>query len=166
MQEIRVGGKYKIKKKIGSGSFGEIYEGQDTQTSEPVAIKLEKVDTRHPQLIYESKLIKLLQGGPGLPAVHWFGTEGNYNVMVIDLLGPSLEDMFNFCSRKLSVKSVLMLADQMICRAEYVHSKNFIHRDKKPDNFLMGLGKRSAWAMGCRIASLVINDRSLAQRCY
>ena len=70
MQEIRIGGKFRIKKKIGSGSFGEIYEGQNLQTNESVAIKLEKSDTRHPQLIYESKLIKLLQGGPGLPAVH------------------------------------------------------------------------------------------------
>ena len=144
MQEIRIGGKFRIKKKIGSGSFGEIYEGQNLQTNESVAIKLEKSDTRHPQLIYESKLIKLLQGGPGLPAVHWFGTESNYNVMVIDLLGSSLEDMFNFCNRRLSIKSSLMLVDQMICRVEYIHSKNFIHRDIKPDNFLMGLGKRSS----------------------
>ncbi|OMJ77295.1 hypothetical protein SteCoe_23164 [Stentor coeruleus] len=143
MQEIRVGGKYRVRKKIGSGSFGEIYEGQDYTTGELVAIKLEKIGTRHPQLIYESKLIKLLQGVPGLPNVHWFGTEGTYNVMVIDLLGSSLEDMFNFCNRIFGIKSVLMLADQMICRIEYIHSKNFIHRDIKPDNFLIGLGKRS-----------------------
>jgi casein kinase 1 len=156
MQEIRVGGKYRIKKKIGSGSFGEIYEGQNTETSESIALKLEKADTRHPQLIYESKLIKLLQGGPGIPCVYWFGNEGNYNVMVMDLLGPSLESMFCFCDRKLSLKTVLMLADQMICRVEYVHSKNFIHRDIKPDNFLMGIGKR-----GCLV---YIIDFGLAKK--
>ncbi|KAL7152383.1 hypothetical protein ABFS83_04G093600 [Erythranthe nasuta] len=141
--EPRVGNKFRLGRKIGSGSFGEIYLGTNIQTNEEVAIKLENVKTKHPQLLYESKLYKLLQGGTGIPNVRWFGVEGDYNVLVIDLLGPSLEDLFNFCSRKLSLKTVLMLADQMINRVEYIHSKSFLHRDIKPDNFLMGLGKRA-----------------------
>ncbi|KAI0496399.1 hypothetical protein KFK09_022715 [Dendrobium nobile] len=141
--ESRVGNKFRLGRKIGSGSFGEIYLGTNVQTNEEVAIKLENVKTKHPQLLYESKLYRILQGGTGIPNVRWFGVEGDYNVLVMDLLGPSLEDLFNFCSRKLSLKTVLMLADQMINRVEFVHSKSFLHRDIKPDNFLMGLGRRA-----------------------
>ncbi|XP_042423178.1 casein kinase 1-like protein 1 [Zingiber officinale] len=141
--EPRVGNKFRLGRKIGSGSFGEIYLGTNIQTNEEVAIKLENVKTKHPQLLYESKLYRILQGGTGILNVRWFGVEGDYNVLVMDLLGPSLEDLFNFCCRKLSLKTVLMLADQMINRVEFVHSKSFLHRDIKPDNFIMGLGRRA-----------------------
>ncbi|KAE8746042.1 hypothetical protein FOCC_FOCC007165 [Frankliniella occidentalis] len=78
----------------------------------------------------------------------WFGQERDYNVLVMDLLGPSLEDLFNFCSRRFTIKTVLMLADQMIGRIEYVHCKSFIHRDIKPDNFLMGIGRHCNKSLG------------------
>ncbi|KAL8048204.1 hypothetical protein ABFS82_07G048800 [Erythranthe guttata] len=138
-----IGGKYKLGRKIGGGSFGELYLGVSIQTGEEVAVKLEPVKTKHPQLYYESKLYMLLQGGNGVPHLKWFGVEGEYNCMVIDLLGPSLEDLFNYCNRKLTLKTVLMLADQLINRVEYMHSRGFLHRDIKPDNFLMGLGKKA-----------------------
>lgn len=138
-----MGEKYRLGRKIGSGSFGEIYKGVNTQTNEEVGVKLENVKTNHPQLLYEAKVYRIVQGGTGIPNIRWSGVEGNYNVMVIDLLGPSLEDLFNSCDRKFSLKTVLMLADQLINRMEYVHSKNFLHRDVKPENFLTGLGRRA-----------------------
>ncbi|CAJ0578451.1 unnamed protein product, partial [Mesorhabditis spiculigera] len=140
-KDFIVATKYKLIRKIGSGSFGDIYVSINVTNGEEVAIKLESNRARHPQLLYESKVYKILQGGVGIPHIRWYGTEREYNVLVMDLLGPSLEDLFNFCSRRFTMKTVLMLADQMIGRIEYVHVKNFIHRDIKPDNFLMGIGR-------------------------
>ncbi|RWR83988.1 casein kinase 1-like protein 10 [Cinnamomum micranthum f. kanehirae] len=141
--EHLVGGKFKLGRKIGSGSFGELYLGVNVHSGEEVAVKLESAKTKHPQLHSESKFYMLLQGGTGIPHLKWFGVEGEYNAMVIDLLGPSLEDLFNYCNRKFTLKTVLMLADQLINRVEYMHSRGFLHRDIKPDNFLMGLGRKA-----------------------
>ncbi|KAL6185122.1 hypothetical protein ACLB2K_041257 [Fragaria x ananassa] len=138
-----IGGKFKLGRKIRSGSFGELYLGINVRAGEEVAVKLESVKTKHLQLHYESKLYMILQGGKCVPHLKWFGVEGEYNVMVIDLLGQSLEEKFNYCNRKFSLKTVLMLADQLIDRVEYVHSRGFLHRDIKPDNFLMGLGHKA-----------------------
>ncbi|XP_023213421.1 casein kinase I-like [Centruroides sculpturatus] len=139
-EKIIVGGKYKFIRKIGSGSFGDVYHGVDITNREGVAIKLSRKAKRY-QLLYESKLYKIIRGGVGIPRIRWHGQEGNYNALVMDILGPSLEDLFTFCLHRFTMKTVLMLADQMIERIEYVHNKNFIHRDIKPDNFLMGIGR-------------------------
>lgn len=74
--------------------------------------------------IYYNFLVVLV----GIPQMKWCGSEGDYNVMVMELLGPSLEDLFNFCSRRFTLKTVLLLADQLISRTDFIHSRNFIHR--------------------------------------
>ncbi|CAH8309138.1 unnamed protein product [Eruca vesicaria subsp. sativa] len=79
----------------------------------------------------------------GIPSLKWFGVQGDYNAMVIDLLGPSLEDLFNYCNMKLTLTLALMLADQLIRRVEYINSRGFLHRNIKLDNFLMGLGRKA-----------------------
>eukprot|EP00930_Biecheleria_cincta_P101082 TRINITY_DN9270_c0_g2_i5.p1 TRINITY_DN9270_c0_g2~~TRINITY_DN9270_c0_g2_i5.p1 ORF type:complete len:321 (+),score=42.78 TRINITY_DN9270_c0_g2_i5:119-1081(+) len=116
--------------------------GTNVSNGDEVAIKLESIRSRHPQLLYESKIYKIMAGAVGVPRLHWYGVSGDYNVMVIDLLGPSLEDMFHFCNRKFSLKTTLILADQMLTRVEYIHAKSVIHRDLKPENFVIGLGTR------------------------
>ncbi|CAO2181506.1 unnamed protein product [Urochloa humidicola] len=138
-----VGGKFKLGRKIGCGSFGEIYLATHIDTYEIVAVKIESSKTKHPQLFYEAKLYNTLQGGSGIANVKWCGVDGEENVLVIDLLGPSLEDLFVYCGKRFTLKTVLMLADQMITRIEFVHSKGYLHRDIKPDNFLMGLGRKA-----------------------
>lgn len=139
-----IAGRYKLLDKLGSGSFGEIFTGMNVHDNEKVAIKLEPMKTRHPQLHYESRVYKALRGGSGIPNAWWFGTEGEYNIMVMDLLSSSLEDLFAKCNRKFSLKTILMLAQQMIRLIEYMHNKNFIHRDIKPDNFVMGRNKKAS----------------------
>lgn len=140
--ERRVGKKYRLGRKIGSGSFGDVYLGTDVTSGEDVAIKLERIRTKHPQLLYESKLYRVLQGEIGVPSLRWFGVETHFNVLVTDLLGPSLEDLFNSCNRTFTPLTVMMIGEQLVTRLEYMHNKHFIHRDIKPDNFLVGRGRR------------------------
>ena len=135
--EIRVGGRYRLGKKIGTGSFGEIFEGTDIFDNSSVAIKLEHNSVKYPQLLFEAKLLKSIPG-TGIPVMHWFGIAGEYNAMVMDLLGQNLEDLYNYCAKNFSLKTILMITIQMIERLKHVHDNHYIHRDIKPENFLIG----------------------------
>lgn len=142
LRDIIVGGKYRLLSPIGSGSFGELYRASGLQCGEEVAVKLESSSVKYPQLPREAKIYNILRGGVGFPHIRYFGTEGIYNVLVLDLLGPTLEDLLNFCARNFSLKTTLMLADQILARVEYLHMNCLLHRDIKPENFLMGLGSQ------------------------
>ncbi|EGR27420.1 hypothetical protein IMG5_196020 [Ichthyophthirius multifiliis] len=139
--ELRVCGRYKLAERIGAGAFGQLFIGKNVQTYQNVAIKIEEIKSRYPQLLYEGKIMQNLQGGIGISTMYWCGQEGDYNFLVMELLGENLEELFELCDRKFSLKSVLMLAEQLISNIEYIHFKAYIHRDIKPENFLIGLNK-------------------------
>lgn len=93
---------------------GDIYLANNVISGQEIAIKLESTDAKKPQLRHEFSVYKSLVGGVGIPSVGWFGTECKYNAMVLQRLGLSLEDIFHNCNRKFSLKTVILLADQLV----------------------------------------------------
>lgn len=133
----------KVGKKLGAGNFGELRVGKNLMTGDPVAIKLELKRCKVPTLPLEYRFYRMLGNTEGIPRIHYFGPCGHYIALVMDLLGPNLEEMFNLCERKLTVKTTTQCALQMITRLEHVHSRKLIYRDIKPENFLLGRPKSS-----------------------
>lgn len=131
-----VGHKYRIEKRLGNGSFGSIFQGINIRTREKVAIKSEPNNGDIKSLKNETRVYQYLNGCFGIPKIRWFGTDINNNYMVIDLLGPSLADVMKQRG-KFSLECVLKLGNQIIDILQGIHEKGMIHRDIKPDNFLL-----------------------------
>ena len=134
---VIIDGKYKILKKIGEGSFGKIFTGINNNTKEEVAIKIEQ-DSNSSVLKNEARMYTALREIDGIPNIRAWGKEGKFNYLVLDHLGKSLEEIKNNSSGKLCLKAVLLMGLQMITRLEAIHGYGIIHRDIKPDNFLIG----------------------------
>ena len=127
--------KYHCIKKLGEGSFGRIYEG--VYNSEHFALKFEDINSNSNLLESEASIMNYLKG-PNIPSVRSFGTSGNYNILIMQLMGKSLEDLINI-RKTFPLKTVCLIGYQMINVLEYIHNKHIVHRDLKPDNFVMGL---------------------------
>ena len=129
--------KYKLTKKIGLGSYGEVYEAKNIKDESLVAIKLENKYQKKTYLKNEYTFLYRLQGF-GIPKFISYGINSKYNILVLELLGESIKHIFEKSNQKFNIKDVCMIGIQIIERLEYIHSKNVVHRDIKPGNFLIG----------------------------
>lgn len=146
---ILIGDRYEMESSVllGKGSFGEVYLARDTLLRTFCVLKLENQKSKHPQLKNEKIILDILSESEGFPKVYDYGVYNEYNFMSIELLGPSLLDLFEACGKKFSLKSTLIIAVQMIQRVQELHSYNYIHRDIKPENFLVGIENKSHMVM-------------------
>ena len=152
--------KYKCIKKLGEGSFGMIYKAE--YNGNYYALKFED---RNGQNLLESEaaIMKYLEG-PHIPFVKSYGYSGKYNILVMELLDKSLEDLFSKL-KHFSLKTTCMLAVQMLTVLEFIHTRHIIHRDIKPDNFVMGLKKNSQtlYLLDFGLAKKYISSTTLIQ---
>jgi len=134
-------GKYKCIKKLGEGSFGSIYKAE--YNGDYFALKFESIDKGQNLLENEAIIMEYLKG-PNIPYIKLYGSTSEYNILVMQLLGKSLENIFE--EKKIfSLKTVCMIGYQFVTVLEYIHNKHILHRDIKPDNFVMGLNNLSQY---------------------
>jgi len=154
-------GRFEIDKKLGAGCFGEVYRGVNSETKQEVAVKFEDLNARTQQLEQEATIMSLLRQPvqpQGFSECFYFGREGRFHCMVMELLGRSLEDCVQMCKGRFTPRTTALVADQLIRRVEYLHSKGIIHRDIKPENFM--------WGVNTKIHHLYMIDFGLSKRFY
>lgn len=148
------------------------FSARDIETKFEVAIKLEQITNRRSPLLTEVGVYKMLQGLPGIPKLYWSGTEGDFNVMIMELLGLSVEDLFQHCNKRLSIPTTAFIAEQMVYilikytiqveRIQAFHLKGILHRDIKPDNYAVGIGRQSkiVYLIDYGLAKRYINSKT------
>ena len=156
--------KYKAIKKLGEGSFGKVYKAE--YKGEYYALKFESHSEGQNLLEAEATIMSYLKG-PNIPLIKSFGFSGDYNILVMQLLGQSLEDIFNK-REKFSVKTTAMLGYQMLNVLQFIHDKHIIHRDIKPDNYVMGINDMNAilYLLDFGLAKKYRSSKTLVQYPY
>ncbi|KAI0763491.1 kinase-like domain-containing protein [Trametes elegans] len=140
-------GTYQATHLLGEGENGCVVRAFHILTGSEVAVKIESLpaeEGRRPFLEYEVAIYKLLTNPPlGIPSVHWSGRDGNHAVLILDRLGPNLGALQRFCRGSFTLRTICMLAEQLLSSLEFVHSRGVIVCDLKPQNIAMGVGKNA-----------------------
>ncbi|KAK4791573.1 hypothetical protein SAY86_031986 [Trapa natans] len=152
-ERVQVGGSpvYRLDRKLGKGGFGQVFVGRRISagssndiTTGPgaveVALKFEPRNSKgcNQGPPYEWQVYNTLGGSHGVPRVHYKGRQGDFYIMVMDILGPSLWDVWNNNAHSMSIDMVACIAIEAISILEKMHSRGYIHGDVKPENFLLG----------------------------
>ncbi|RWR72495.1 casein kinase 1-like protein HD16 isoform X1 [Cinnamomum micranthum f. kanehirae] len=151
-EKVQVGGSpsYRVERKLGKGGFGQVYVGRRIPPpaladrtgpgAAEMALKFEHRSSKGCNYgpPYEWQVYNTLGGSHGVPRVHYKGRQGDYYVMVMDMLGPSLWDVWNNNSHSMSIEMVACIAIEAISILEKMHSRGYVHGDVKPENFLLG----------------------------
>ncbi|KAG2146449.1 casein kinase I isoform delta [Suillus bovinus] len=137
---VQVDGKFRLGDVLGSGSYAVVYSAWNIINDDCVALQLETIVDHPSSLAREYHILKQLEGGIGIPCTLWFDRESVYHALALELLGPSLYQLFLANNQKFSLLDVVNIEDQLLSRLEYIHSHNYVHGDIKPQNILMGLG--------------------------
>ena len=137
--------KYVLIKKLGEGSFGQIYSAKEKHSTNYYAIKFENKNRSQNLLEQEANIMSYLKG-PQIPLIKSYGYSGDYNVLIMELMGKSLEDLFeSLPPKKMSIRCVCNIGYQMVEIIQYIHEKHYIHQDIKPDNFVMGINNKKKY---------------------
>jgi serine/threonine protein kinase len=134
---------YELINKIGSGSFGEVYIAKNKTDNKMYAAKIEEIKNKN-RLKSEYNIYKKINKDNkiiGIPKIYNFIQTSDYNIMIMDLLGSSLESIYEKNDRKISMNCLFKLSIDMIDLIYNFHKRGFIHRDIKPSNFLFNYQK-------------------------
>jgi len=151
-----INNKYTFLEKLGSGSFGVLYKGENIRTKEKVAIKIEPVNP-----VYGFSLLKkeasiyhrLHHLNNGIPTVKWFGKDENNYYMVFQLLGESLERRMQRLG-KFSLEQTMEIGKNILAILKKVHHYGYIHQDIKPDNFLFDIDGKQIFIIDFGLAKV------------